>query len=118
MSGERSDEFRGLTPRSDEAWDRFEEAWNRGECPRIEARLTGFEAAERRDLLAALLESEIWHRRRRGARPAPDEYRGRFPGQAALVDAAFAEAAPGPGDPRPRPGRSRADTGRNLLFGV
>ena len=93
MTAEGPDEFVGLTRRSDEAWDRFEEAWTRGECPRIEDYLCGFEGAERRALLAALLALEVEHRRRRGELPAPGEYCDRFPGQTTLVGAAF---DPGP----------------------
>jgi serine/threonine protein kinase/WD40 repeat protein len=95
MGASEGDAFRGLTPRSDDAWDRFEAAWDRGERPRIEDYLVGFEAEERRALLAALLDSEIEHRRRRGEHPDPGEYRQRFPEEAAVIEAAF---APGPVD--------------------
>jgi serine/threonine protein kinase/tetratricopeptide (TPR) repeat protein len=98
MGASEGDAFRGLTPRSDDAWDRFEAAWDRGERPRIEDYLVGFEAEERRALLAALLASEIEHRRRRGEHPDAGEYRQRFPGEAAVIEAAFAaEPADSPG---------------------
>jgi serine/threonine-protein kinase len=118
MSADRTEEFIDLTPRSDEAWDRFEEAWGRGESPRIEDYLVGFEGAEWRALLAGLLASEVEHRRRRGQRPAPEDYLGRFPDQAAVIDAAFAGATSRPAGGRPRRAAPRIDAGRNLLFGI
>src|SRR5262249_60542258 len=75
MGANGSDGLRGLTPRSDDAWDRFEAAWDRGERPRTEDYLVGFEPGERRALLAALLGAEIEHRRRRGQHPDPGQCR-------------------------------------------
>jgi WD40 repeat protein/predicted Ser/Thr protein kinase len=92
MSADGSNEFPGLTPRSDEAWDRFEHAWGRGERPHIEEYLAGFEAAERHALLAGLLASDIEHRIRRGERTEPREYLDRFPDEAPLIRSSFDEA--------------------------
>ncbi len=65
-----------------------------------------------------LITLEVELRRGRGEHPAPGEYRDRFPGQSARVDAAFAETALGSGMSPPRRGRTGKDTSHSLLFGL
>jgi serine/threonine protein kinase len=114
MTDDDQDEFPGLTPLSEGAWDRFEEAWSRGECPRIEQYVRGFAGEERRSLLAALVGSDIEHRRRRGERPNARDYLDRFPGEADVIRSAFGRP------PRAdlEAARPPVNAGRNLLFGV
>jgi eukaryotic-like serine/threonine-protein kinase len=104
--------------RVDAACDRFEAAWRGGQDPRIEDYLEAAVEAERPALLRALITLEVELRQGRGEHPAPGEYRDRFPGQSARVDAAFAETALRSGMSRPRPSRTREDTSRSLLFGL
>jgi eukaryotic-like serine/threonine-protein kinase len=104
--------------RIDEACARFEAAWRAGQRPRIEEVVA--EAAEpgRPALLRELIALEAELRRARKERPTPEEYRDRFPEQAGVVDAVFAETALGPESRRPRLNPSRVDAGRDLLFGL
>ena len=44
-------------------------------------------------MLRELLALELELRRDRGERPSPEEYRASFPGDSAVIDAAFADAA-------------------------
>src|SRR5579883_335803 len=104
--------------RVDAACDRFETAWRAGQGPRIEEFLGAVDEPERPALLRELIALEAELRRGRGERPGPAEYRDRFPGQTALVDAAFTGTVPGPGRNRRRPRQVRFDTGRNLLLGL
>jgi serine/threonine protein kinase/Flp pilus assembly protein TadD len=104
--------------RIDAACDRFEAAWRGGQDPQIEDFLEAAAEPERPALLRALIVLEVELRRGRGEQAAPGEYRHRFPGQTAVVAAAFAETALGPGDRRTRPSQSRVDTSRSLLFGL
>src|ERR1700730_78018 len=77
--------------RLDPIRDSFEAAWGGGVWPRIEDYLGGDDPC-RSHLLRDLLASELAARRRRGERPKPSEYRGRFqvPGDSAVIAAAFA----------------------------
>jgi serine/threonine-protein kinase len=95
--------------RVDEACDRFEADARAGRSPRIEDYLAEADGEWRAALLRELLLLEIELNRSAGRSPEPGAYRARFPGNADLVDAAFAEAArdlsaPPPVDPR-TPGR-------------
>jgi eukaryotic-like serine/threonine-protein kinase len=76
--------------RVDAACDRFEAAWRGGQDPRIEDFLETAAKQERPALLRALITLEVELRQGRGEHPALSEYRDRFPGQSARVDAAFA----------------------------
>jgi WD40 repeat protein/tRNA A-37 threonylcarbamoyl transferase component Bud32 len=80
--------------------DRFEANWKSGRRPRLERYLGRVPPAVRPVLLRELLGLELEYRRRRGETPAPEDYRGRFPEQAALITAAFSEEAAPPG-PQP-----------------
>jgi hypothetical protein len=82
--------------RIDEACNEFEAAFGAGERPRIEDYLAGADASSRRTLLRELLLVEIELLQSSGIAPAPGPYRTRFPADADLVDAAFAEAECGP----------------------
>jgi WD40 repeat protein len=117
-----------LLQRVDEVSDRFEDAWEAGQQPRIEEYLAEIPEPGRPALLRELLALELRYRRREGETPAPAEYQRRFPGHAGVVDDAFlkepsaaagGERTPPEGrsvcredQPEPRPGlRSRAGTG-------
>ena len=79
--------------RVDRACDRFEDAWATGARPEIESYLEAAPPHDRPELLRTLLALELGLRRRAGERPVPESYRSRFPGQAAAIDAVFAEGA-------------------------
>jgi S1-C subfamily serine protease len=89
---------RGLTVEEEEHLDRacdaFEAAWKAGRRPAIEEHLREAPEGAREALLVELLRIELAYRRRDGEEPAPEEYRARLPGDAAMIDAVFAEAAP------------------------
>ena len=92
-------------PTADWTWinaaaDRFERAWKAGERPRIEDSLAEADESRRPRLLEELLRVEIELRHRAGEEPTAEEYRGRFPEHAAVVDAVF---APVPGQSAVRP---------------
>lgn len=72
------------------ACERYEAAWRAGSRPRIEDQLGRGPDRDRPELLAELLALEVELRVRLGERPTPEEYRDRFPGRDAEVDAAFA----------------------------
>jgi serine/threonine-protein kinase len=105
-------------PRREADCDRFEAAWRTGQPPRIEDFWTN---RADRALFADLLALDLSYRLRRGEQPAAHEYGTRFPDENAAIRAAFAAlAAPAPSGGRPAPmrGPARADSDRNLLFGV
>jgi tetratricopeptide (TPR) repeat protein len=79
--------------------DRHEAAWRAGRRPRIEDVLALEDEPGRTVLLRELLAAELAARRQRGEEPDISEYRNRFPGDTALIEAVFAEADP----PRTRP---------------
>jgi len=85
-----------LVHRIDLVCDRFEEAWRRGERPRAEDFLDGFDGPHRLALLRDLMAAEIDARRRLGERPRPDEYRERSPRDAAVIGDAFGARRGGP----------------------
>jgi WD40 repeat protein/tRNA A-37 threonylcarbamoyl transferase component Bud32 len=72
------------------AADRFERNWNTGPRPRIEDDLAEAEPELRAALLEELLRVELELRRRDGEEPTAEDYRGRFPGFRAAVEAVFA----------------------------
>jgi WD40 repeat protein/serine/threonine protein kinase len=84
--------------------DRHEAAWRAGGRPRIEDVLTPEAEPVRTVLLRELLAPELAARRQRGETPDRQEYRDRFPGDTALIEAVFAEAEP-TRDPRAIPDR-------------
>src|SRR5262249_5149850 len=86
--------------------DCHEAAWRAGRRPRIEDFLTLEEEPGRTVLLRDLLAAELAARRQQGETPDRQEYRDRFPGDAGLIDALFAEAEP-TCDRRASPGRQR-----------
>src|SRR5262245_46982577 len=73
--------------RVDAVCRRFEAAWRAGRRPRIEDHLGEAPEPESAALLYELLALELIYRRRIGERPAPGEYRQRFPKHCRLVDA-------------------------------
>jgi serine/threonine protein kinase/tetratricopeptide (TPR) repeat protein len=77
----------------DQFCDRFEAAWKAGECPRIEEHLAGAPESLRPAFLRELLAIELDWRNRRGQRPQPGEYYGRFPREREVVEAAFGAVA-------------------------
>jgi serine/threonine protein kinase len=96
MAEESPGDFGRLTPsqarRVDALCRRFEVEWRSGREPRIEDYLTEADDLEREVLLRELLVLELELRQGRGERPGPRQYRERFPGHTALVDAAFDDA--------------------------
>jgi eukaryotic-like serine/threonine-protein kinase len=74
------------------ACDRFEAAWRAGGRPRIEEHLGETAGAERAVLFRKLLELEVELRLTAGERPAPQDYRPRFPDSGDVIDAVVAEA--------------------------
>jgi serine/threonine-protein kinase len=108
----------------DRACDSFEAAWRSEPKPRIEDALRDAPDRVQPALLEELLKIELEARERRGERPQPEEYRGRFPDHAALINrlvdrepgrSVFAEPADPPGagpapevksDPDPPNGRA------------
>jgi eukaryotic-like serine/threonine-protein kinase len=74
----------------DEAADRFESDWKRGgDRPRIEDFLAGRSEPGRTVLLQELLRVECELRKTAGETALSDEYRQRFPDDAAAIDAVF-----------------------------
>jgi serine/threonine-protein kinase len=74
-----------------DACERFEAAWRAEQAPRIEAYLDSLAVEDRPACFRELLALELELLQARGERPRRDDYRARFPAEAALVDAAFAE---------------------------
>jgi len=72
--------------------DDFEAAWKAGGRPAIEEYLSSATGPERSALLCELIASDLEWRRRRGERPVPSDYLGRFPGHAVPIETAFREA--------------------------
>jgi hypothetical protein len=99
----------------DEVCDRFEAAWQLGTSPRIEDYSVEAGLAARPALPGELVALERELRRRRGGRPAVEEYLDRFSAHAGAVCAAF--GAPTDRGTTPT-ARARRQTGRDLLFGV
>jgi hypothetical protein len=75
----------------------FEEAWERGERPRIEDYLAGLSGPARADLLRHLLLIELQRRRGSGDQPSPAEYRVRFPEHGGLIADCLDERGHAPG---------------------
>jgi serine/threonine protein kinase/formylglycine-generating enzyme required for sulfatase activity len=81
----------------DRICETFEQQWQAGQQPRIEACLNRAVAGDRDQLLRELLGLEWQLRADAGEQPGPDEYRQRFPEDAAVVDetwAAFQQGRP------------------------
>jgi serine/threonine-protein kinase len=91
--------------RIDGICDRFEAAWKSGARPRVDDYLGDVDQAYRSVLLHDLLAVEIAARHHNGERPLRHEYVDRFPGDAEVIEAIFAEAEPA-GVPPPNPGVS------------
>jgi serine/threonine protein kinase len=77
----------------DELCNRFEAHWLAGKPPRIEAILSSASPALRAELLRALVPVELELLGRDGKHPTEEEYRTRFPQDAALIGEIFAEQA-------------------------
>ncbi len=100
---------------------RFEAAWKAGSPLRLEDLPADAPESLRSELFRRLLALEVELRRKRGDRPDPAEYRGRFPDRLADVAAAFGAAGPEPGPMPHRPrsgGDLHSDAAHNLLFGL
>jgi serine/threonine protein kinase len=98
----------GALDRIVEIADRFESAWRRGSCPRIEAYLDDVPPALRNELLYSLLGIEREIRRERGDSPRAEEYEERFPLDRGIIGAVFSSrsdpSSPAPSDPGTSPG--------------
>jgi serine/threonine-protein kinase len=80
-----------LARRVDTACDRFEEAWQAGEKPRIEYFLRDSTGNERACLLRALLSVEVELRLAAGESVLSGQYQSRFPDDFAAIAFALAE---------------------------
>src|SRR5262245_27617262 len=102
----------------DAVCNRFEQSWQEGERPPIEAYLGGVSGFERLVLVRELLLVEVPYRRRAGDVLAAEDYRARFPDleEAWLAQALAAPAAPtlSPA-PSPADGPPRAVPGYDIL---
>ena len=79
----------GDRSRIDEVATCFDRAWKTGPRPRIEEYLADVAEPVRTQLLEELLRVELEIRRRMGEQPTPEDYRPRFQGDAAAIDAVF-----------------------------
>jgi serine/threonine-protein kinase len=88
--------------------ERFEKAWITGGQPRLEEFLAEAPEPERPAVVCELVRVELYYRRKGGDDPTPEEYRGRFPEHADLLDAVFQEQSPASptGDPSADPGQA------------
>jgi hypothetical protein len=77
--------------RVDRVCDAFERQWKMGQQPRIEDYLDRAAEGDRPRLLRELLALEWQFRAAAGEHPVAEEYRKRFPGDAAILDVAWAE---------------------------
>jgi formylglycine-generating enzyme required for sulfatase activity/tetratricopeptide (TPR) repeat protein len=75
---------------------RFEAAWKAGQRPRLEDYLALVPQPPLPRLLWELLHLEVYYRRHHDERPQPAEYLARFPADAELIVAAFAEVETDP----------------------
>ena len=80
--------------------DRFEAAWRAGQRPRVEDYLGDLPDPDRPALLRELLALELVYRRLSGEVLEEEEFRRRFPGHDAVVEA-FRVAAEPPPPPQP-----------------
>src|SRR5262245_61478420 len=80
-----------LLRRVDAVCNRFEKAWRAGQRPQIEDYLVAAAHAACQVFLRELLVLEMAYRRRAGERPAPEEYRPRFPEHVSVIEAVFRE---------------------------
>src|SRR4051794_29389963 len=82
-----------LGERAEQIYGRFEDAWKGWvrDGPRVGPYLAEVPEAERPFLLPELLRLDVQLRGRLGDRPTQEEYRGRMPGHAELIDGLFAE---------------------------
>ena len=86
-----------VTGQVDGVCDRFEAAWKGGSQPQLEDFLLGLSEPAATQAFRELLEVELAYRRRSGESPTAEEYRARFPLQAAAIAEAF---TPAPAQPR------------------
>jgi serine/threonine-protein kinase len=98
--------------------DRFEAEWRAGGRPSLESQLAGAQEPSQSALLKELLATELECRRSAGERPGPAEYRARFPGHVAIIEAAFAVIDDRLQRETPGAAARPAESDRNLLFGV
>lgn len=111
-----------LTPadvyRIEDICDRFEKAWKAaaytGQAPRLEDVLRGAPVTGRVRLLGKLIRLDLDYRRQRGEQPTAEEYRRRFPKEAAAISGVLEPLPAGPS----RPARLSHGSNRNLLFGI
>jgi WD40 repeat protein/tRNA A-37 threonylcarbamoyl transferase component Bud32 len=87
----------------DAAAVRFERAWKNGARPRIEDYLAQVDGSRMPVLLEELLRVERELLERSGVAPDVEQYRRRFPGSAAVIDAVFASSVDVCTEAQPRP---------------
>ena len=115
MTWESSFESAPLAPEAarhvDDICTRYERAWKRGDRPRIEDLLDVAAEAERPALLRELIALEVELRLSHSADSKSGEYRERFHGQAAVVDAALTATVVWPESNGTRPTQDGAPRG-------
>ena len=90
-------------PRINRPCEAFDEAWGKGQRPRIEDFLGAAADGQQQVLLFHLVRLELELRRGQGETPATAEYQERFPGHGELLARAFADARTAPVVPAPTP---------------
>ena len=93
LSSGFDDLLTAVVERVDQVCDRFEAEWKTERRPMIEDYLDGATGQERSALLRELLKLEVQLARCDGGAPTPRDYYATFPGDAALIDSVFHEAA-------------------------
>jgi hypothetical protein len=96
--------------RVNEISDKFEEAWQEGDRPRIEDFLGGSSPPLRDVLLAHLLGIELNRRRQAGECPCPEESERRFPDYRALLESLFGQSEHGREAANKAPGQGQQVT--------
>jgi serine/threonine protein kinase len=76
-----------LGDRIDRVCTTFEERWLAGPPPRIADFLAEFAESEQSEALTALMEVDLWHRRRNGESPMARDYSSEFPQFQAAIEA-------------------------------
>jgi WD40 repeat protein len=103
----------GLGRQLDRMCDLFERRWRAGQRPRIEEFLSDATEPMRSQLLGELLALEVTYRQRQGEAVSLDEYRSRFPRDAAVIEAALGGDTPAT-DVDGLPTRARPDSSPTL----
>jgi serine/threonine-protein kinase len=94
---------------------RFEEAWQQGPRPTLEAYLDDVPEPKRAALLEQLLLLDIHYRKKAGETPTPEDYRHRFPQYEEVLHRPFSSPTPAP-DPSSVPDDGGGDAERTTPY--